>query len=78
MENMKTLVRQLFYDYQDTEEYMKESEGHRRSYDRAYKFFVKLPEDEEMFIGAIVEREDFAFSQGVKFAFNFMRECEKL
>lgn len=77
--NIKKLIEQMFYNHMGTTEYYKESLKHRsEEYNKAYERFTKTFEDEEIFNGAIAEREEFSFKQGFKFALNFLSECNQL
>ena len=78
MNETERLVKQLFIEYQSSKEYYGAGIKYRENFERAYEFFVKLPEGEETFMEAIAEREEFAFLQGFKFAMNFRKVCEKL
>lgn len=79
MDNVKDLIIQLFYEYQGTPEYNKESLKHSsEEYNEACKRFGKTFEDEELFIKVMAEREEFSFEQGFKFALQFFLECMRL
>jgi len=84
---MKNIIRELFYDYQQAEEYVKEFENMpgKQYIEAAQETFVtptfKNDYDKGSALDSILKRalstmEDFAFEQGFKFAMRLRDACD--
>ena len=77
---MKNVIMDLFYDYQQTEEYaeeMKRFEKDNSAVQNGYDFFVRplynnkdsgAYEAEDAYVSAMTATENFAFEQGYRYA----------
>lgn len=83
---MKNIIENLFYDYQQTEEYVKDFKNMPRrediqaARDRLVKPIAEQDrkagnELDDLLTGALCAIEDFAFVQGFKYAMRLRNEC---
>ena len=75
---MKDIIKSIYLNYSQTEEYCQDSRKHETAYRKAYNKFVTDFENEGVLLAATAESEMFGFMQGFKFAMQLKKECDAI